>query len=138
MLHYFKMFRDKVFKDEHGKMRHPESREDCEKLDKVWRDYFVNAYAEFKSFNEDYEIYRDDQSGYNDEAKYPWGYKAKFEDLENILKQFATGKFNFGYYPNVWESPTYDWEAIYGDVKYALTYRLKVKIPQLERRKRTS
>tara|TARA_R110000824_G_scaffold104341_5_gene247604 strand:- start:222 stop:626 length:405 start_codon:yes stop_codon:yes gene_type:complete len=90
---------------------------------------FVEAYAKFKVFNHEYNKYRDDQSGYNDKAKYPWGYKAKFEALEIYLWRFATGTFMHGI-------PPVAWNEAYRDIEYSLDYYFKVKIPEKRERER--
>ena len=88
---------------------------------------FIEAYAQFKVFRNDYENYRDDQSGYDKKAKYPWGYKGKFESLELYLWSFATGRFRTSKIPSV------AWDQAYRDIEYSLDYYYKVKRPALKR-----
>ena len=101
-----------------------------EEMEKVWRDNldkFVEAYAQFKVFHYDYEKYRDDQNGYLDDAKYPWGYKRRFDYLESYLCRFATGRFlKDGIPPIVWDT-------VYSDIEYSLNYYMYVKRPQAMR-----
>lgn len=103
------------------------TQEEYEEIFNNNKNEFIEAYAQFKVFRNDYEKYRDDQSGYDKKAKYPWGYKGRFESLERYLWRFATGNFRTSGIPPI------AWDEAYRDIEYSLDYYYKVKRPALKR-----
>lgn len=123
MLNYFEKFRD-IFADE----CHPKSEEDWAKIYEEHGDLFKQAYAEFEHFYDDYLYHRDNQGGYNRNAKYPWGFKAKFQTVSEILYKLNDGTYHIKTFYN--DVTHHNWKQIHRDVKYALEYWDKVKVPE--------